>query len=376
MPASARSVFQKRPYERVMERLLAETRSAREGGRLASIRALARQLGVSTRTVHRAIGELMRRGRVRTEVGSGTFVLPENNRRAGPIRLAINAPLSGRASRESWSDRISAAILRAASRGPDRVILHPLPPEARDRETMTRRLLDERRDVDGLVDFHSGLDDKVFRAYEEAGKPVVHLLQVSPGMTSNFVSTDFFEASRRLASAWAVTGRRRILLLLPPVAGSISRQLQLAGVVNGLAEHPDRAVEYRIACVEAGEIDDGRRAAGAALSRARERPDAIYANGDFLALGALRAAQERRLRVPEDLSIVGGTGLELAHTFCAGLTAIRQPVEKMGELLITMACERVRGEGRPVPGIILPLPFRGGVTTRPEENALLGLDNS
>ncbi|MFZ4696147.1 MAG: LacI family DNA-binding transcriptional regulator, partial [Verrucomicrobiia bacterium] len=233
-----------------------------------------------------------------------------------------------------------------------------------------------RREVDGLVDFHSGLSSEVHRAYEEAGKPIVHLLQNTPGITTNFVSTDFFEASRRLASAWAITGRRRILLLLPPIQGSISRQLQLAGFVNGLAEHPDCPVEYHICRVEGGELDDGRRAVGAVLSKSGWRPSAIYTNGDFLALGALRAAQERRLRVPEDLSIVGGTGLNLSTTFCPGLTAIRQPIEKMGELLVTMACERIRKGGQPLPGIILPLPFRGGDTTRPAENALLGLTPS
>ncbi|MCC7518904.1 MAG: substrate-binding domain-containing protein [Verrucomicrobiae bacterium] len=375
MSVSPRSLLHQRPYERVMKRLLAETQSAREGGRLASIRILSRKFGVSTRTVHRAVGELMRQGRVRTEIGSGTFLLPKGPPRTS-IHLAINAPLPGGSSRESWSDRIYTALLRAASRGPDRVLLHPLPSEDRDDEAANRRLLRVRREVDGLVDFHSSIHLAVLRAYEDAGKPVVHLLQTTPAMTANFVSTDYFEASRRLASALAATGRRRILLLLPPVEGSISRQLQLAGVANGLAEHPGLPVEYRVARVNAGEIDDGHRAAASFFLKGAWRPDAIYTNGDFLALGALRAAQERRLRVPESLSIIGGTGLDLAGTFCPGLTAIRQPFEKMGELLVTMACERIRHQGRPVPGFMLPLPFRGGRTTRPEENALLGLPSS
>lgn len=375
MARPCRPILQQRPYERVMEHLVSQTRDPRmrEGGRLASIRTLARQLGVSTRTVHRAIGELMRRGRVRTEIGNGTFLLPEGSRRSGPINLALNTPPPGKASRESWTDRIYAALMRAAARGPERVLLHPLPPEEYSSEAVTRRLLRERREVDGLVDFHSGLSPEVLRAYEEAGKPVVHLLQNSPRLTANFISTDFFEASRLLASAWATTGRRRILLLLPPVQGSISRQLQLAGFANGLAEHPDRPVEYRIARVEGGELDDGRLAVAALLARGGWHPDAIYTNGDFLALGALRAAQERRLRVPEDLSIVGGTGLDLSTTFCPGLTSIQQPIEKMGELLIEMACARIRKGGEAVPGIVLPLPFRGGCTTRPVENAFLGL---
>ncbi len=57
-------------------------------------------------------------------------------------------------------------------------------------------------------------------------------------------------------------------------------------------------------------------------------PEAVFAASDMQALGAMRAVQEKGLRVPEDLAIVGFDDLELSR--CAGLTTLHQPAHTMG----------------------------------------------
>ncbi|MBI4025526.1 MAG: substrate-binding domain-containing protein [Verrucomicrobia bacterium] len=104
-------------------------------------------------------------------------------------------------------------------------------------------------------------------------------------------------------------------------------------------------------------------------------PDAIYCAGDLLALGAVRALRERGLRVPKDVSVVGAAGVDLSGTLCPRLTATRQPLEQIGEELLAMLCQRIEQGGAAVTGRILPMPFTGGGTTRPEENVLLGISN-
>jgi LacI family transcriptional regulator len=71
----------------------------------------------------------------------------------------------------------------------------------------------------------------------------------------------------------------------------------------------------------------GYRAMNVLLDR-DPAPDAVFAASDMQALGAMNAAQERGLRVPEDLAIVGFDDLELSR--CAGLTTLRQPAHTMG----------------------------------------------
>jgi hypothetical protein len=80
-------------------------------------------------------------------------------------------------------------------------------------------------------------------------------------------------------------------------------------------------------------IASGRQA-GAELLAEREWPSAILAVSDALALGVLEAAAARRLRVPEQLSVVGFDDIPAA--LAAGLTTIRQPAQ--GTAASPLAC--------------------------------------
>jgi LacI family transcriptional regulator len=91
--------------------------------------------------------------------------------------------------------------------------------------------------------------------------------------------------------------------------------------------------------VEAGnwEIPSGRAAASLLLGR-EERPTAIFAFNDEMAIGAMQAARDRGLRVPEDLSIVGFDGVERGELLVPQLTTVRQPLAEMGRTAVTLLC--------------------------------------
>ena len=67
-----------------------------------------------------------------------------------------------------------------------------------------------------------------------------------------------------------------------------------------------------------------------------ERPTAIFAFNDNLAIGAMQAARARGLRVPEDVSIVGFDDTELAEVVTPGLTTVRQPLAEMGRMAVSL----------------------------------------
>jgi LacI family transcriptional regulator len=78
-----------------------------------------------------------------------------------------------------------------------------------------------------------------------------------------------------------------------------------------------------------------------------DRPTAIFAFNDEMAVGALQAAHERGLDVPDDLSIVGFDDLEKASIVTPALTTVRQPLAEMGRMavsLLTRLLERQRLE--------------------------------
>ena len=59
-------------------------------------------------------------------------------------------------------------------------------------------------------------------------------------------------------------------------------------------------------------------------------PTAIFAFNDAIALGVLRAAHERGLRVPDDLSVVGFDDIKYATIVSPALTTVRQPLGRDG----------------------------------------------
>jgi LacI family transcriptional regulator len=66
------------------------------------------------------------------------------------------------------------------------------------------------------------------------------------------------------------------------------------------------------------------------------RPTALVAFNDKAAIGALQAAAEAGLRVPRDLSITGFDDLDLARATTPQLTTVRQPLQEMGRMAVSL----------------------------------------
>jgi LacI family transcriptional regulator len=137
------------------------------------------------------------------------------------------------------------------------------------------------------------------------------------------------EAMRHLLSL----GHRRIAAITGP-RGWIASEERLTGYHGALAAAgiaPDSEL-VRESDFEIG----GGYAAAAELLDLRERPTAIFAFNDNVAVGTLRAARERGLRVPDDLSVVGFDDSEQAAIVTPALTTVRQPLAEMGRMAVSL----------------------------------------
>lgn len=128
-------------------------------------------------------------------------------------------------------------------------------------------------------------------------------------------------------------GHRRIAAITGP-RGWVATEDRIRGYHAALAAEgilPDPALEPEADF----EIGPGREAAGRLLDLPKP-PTAIFAFNDNLAIGALQAARERGLRVPEDLSIVGFDDVEPATIVTPMLTTVRQPLAEMGRTAVSL----------------------------------------
>ncbi|HKT75741.1 MAG TPA: LacI family DNA-binding transcriptional regulator [Sphingobium sp.] len=136
---------------------------------------------------------------------------------------------------------------------------------------------------------------------------------------------------RMVADHLAALGHRRIGVIAPP-AGHGAAQQRVEGFREGLAAaglaiEPDLFVE--------GEFDyESGLAAGKKLLDRAERPSAIFATNDDMALGVLAAAHQSGLQIPADLSVVGFDDTPASLTAWPPLTTVRQPLDRMGAAVI------------------------------------------
>ncbi len=91
---------------------------------------------------------------------------------------------------------------------------------------------------------------------------------------------------------------------------------------------------------------------------ARKHPfTALFAYNDIAAIGSIWAFREAGLRVPEDISIVGFDDIPGAAYANPGLTTVRQPLQKMGQIAAQTVVDQIEGRGEYVPEIAIEPEF-------------------
>ena len=106
-----------------------------------------------------------------------------------------------------------------------------------------------------------------------------------------------------------------------------------------LSLQTDESLVIRTDAHEAG----GYTAANALLDKP-EPPTAIFTVNDQLAIGAIRAVNERGLRIPQDISIVGFSDLPISSHLYPPLTSVNQHSEKIGAIAAATILKVIRGK--------------------------------
>ena len=90
---------------------------------------------------------------------------------------------------------------------------------------------------------------------------------------------------------------------------------------------------------------EGGYQGGHRLLNASSPPTAIFASSDLQAVGLLRAAHERGLRVPEDLAVISFDGTKESEFSWPPLTVVAQPIREMASMAIELLMDEQRPEG-------------------------------
>lgn len=197
--------------------------------------------------------------------------------------------------------------------------------------------------VDGLILLFGHLPNGITPRMA-AQSPIVLVSEGNPDLGLSSVLVDNVAWAAAAVDHLLAMGHRRIGHVTGPLSRIISRQRQ-EGYRRALARagiSADPALE----ALGDFTVASGRSAA-ARLLRLPDRPTALFCANDESAVGAILAARDLGLRVPEDLSVMGFDDVTLAEIAQPALSTVRQPRLAMGVAAAELVLEMIEhGAGR------------------------------
>jgi len=307
---------------------------------MVTIKDVARVAGVSVATVSRVYnGSTLVRADTRDRVRRVAQELGYSPHGAARSLITSRTHTLGVLLPDLYGEFFSE-VIRGIDLAAQREGYHLLVSSARDdRRPLETALRSMRGRVDGLIVMSPDLDARASRRSLPERFPVV-LLNCPPSDAAyDSLGIANYEGARAMVRHLAALGHRRI------------------AIIKG-AEHNFDAAErlrgYRAALAEAGLVSDpglefpgdfseaaGHAAAGLILA-APDRPTAVFAANDGMAIGALSAFRNAGLRIPEDIAIGGFDDIPMARYVEPTLTSVHVDISALGERATAWLLEALR----------------------------------
>ena len=326
-------------------------RSAADRRVVHTLEQVAAVAGVSKSTVSRVVNGSPSVSRRAQEVVCGaiarTGYMPNPaartlvTRRAGSIALVVSEA-EGRV----FSDPFFASMVRGANAVLRERNMHLVLMLAED-DRSRQQVLDYLRNghVDGGLLISTHVQDPLPRMLTAQRLPVVLSARPADPVPISYVDVDSVAGAGLAVDHLADRGCRVVATIAGP-QDMPAGQDRLAGYRAALRR---RGLPVRHTLVGYGNFDrmSGARATEGLLDR-QVRFDGLFVASDLMALGALAVLVERRIRVPEDVAVVGFDDSVAAQEARPALTTVRQPVEEMGRALTLTLLERIADPAGPV----------------------------
>jgi len=218
-------------------------------------------------------------------------------------------------------------------------------------ESMLLRQFQERR-LAGIIltGFAIGQENAV-REMVQSGIPCVVIWEALEDSSISFVGFNNFTAAYSMTEYLIRLGHECIGLILGPYTKVRRAKRRLEGYQAALRDYGLR-YDPRLVVERQPTLHEGKEAMEKLLS-VRQPPTAVFAASDMLAIGALAAAREKGLKVPDEVSVAGFDDIDFAAFCNPPLTTVRVPAVQMGEMAVEVLMEMIEGNLREAKRIIL-----------------------
>ncbi len=243
----------------------------------------------------------------------------------------------------SFYARMCRAVEDAASKLGYHVLFGSSDENAAKEKSLIQMLRD--RQVDGLIISTTLSNNDDIQALQAANFPLVLIDRFVPNQDTPFVTADNYGGSIAVVDHLVKQGAKRIgqLTISPSHLTSITertRGYKDALAKNGIAFDPAlvREIPY-------DNIREGIKNKVKLLIGAPHNVDSLFVVNNNLAVATLECIQEMGLRIPEDVRVVCFDDIDLFKFINPPITAIAQPIERMGECAVELLFDKMENRG-------------------------------
>ncbi|GAA4714633.1 LacI family DNA-binding transcriptional regulator [Brevibacillus fulvus] len=205
-----------------------------------------------------------------------------------------------------------------------------------------------QKSVDGFILAGGYKNVEVIAELIEEQVPVVLLAESYPHLSVNSVKVDDFMGGYEVTSHLISLGHTRIGILAEDASSSRER-------IRGFRQAmQDKGLPVREEfLVVSDSTEEGAEYLAGQMLDSPERPTAIFACNDLLAIRVILAARERQLRIPDDLSVAGFDNTLLSRSTDPPLTTVAQPILDMCSQAVDLLIEEIERHNKTKQRIVM-----------------------
>jgi DNA-binding LacI/PurR family transcriptional regulator len=286
-----------------------------------NIKSVAKLARVSTATVSRTINEPSKvspktAARVQKAIEQLNFYPDTNARALGSGRSSMFGLIISDITNPFFPELVKAFEDIAIVHGQETLIANTNYDPERMKLCTTRML---QRKVDGVAIMTSEMDSALIRVFSQRHIPLVFLDTGLPGPGVSCVHINYAAGVDSAMDHLIQLGHQRIAFISGPMWLESARIRHQAFTKDSASR---TLLHYPGLIQEGNHKVDGGRDAMLRILDSGAKPTAVVASNDLTAIGAMGAIAERRLRVPEDISVIGFDNIQLSAYTQPPLTTI------------------------------------------------------
>lgn len=237
----------------------------------------------------------------------------------------------------------STQVIRAIEDFCNKQDFHVIVCNADDDPAKEKRYIDMLRakQVDGIIAFPTGGNKDLYNGLFQDRFPIVFLDRILPDVPISTVLLDNEKASTLAVEEFVAKGHRKIGMISPTLDQYVNpRKERISGYKKTLEKHN---IPFRPEYLASSSIDLIHEEMEKMLALS-EPPDALLAVNDRVLFEILKYTKEHKLKVPEDLALIGIDDVSFASIYSPALTTVAQPAFDMGKVAAELLLDRIKNK--------------------------------